>query len=133
MIDIVDELRCIDRNGAFHSRGMPREDGHPVCQRAADEIQRLRVLFVDRDGAYVPEAAKSGVSKWRAGLDDLSRELLSILANIQTAATMSAVLVNDPEEQAAWEAVRDKAAQGAQAYRKAKYPPTSGDKAEAGQ
>jgi hypothetical protein len=130
MIDIVDELRCIDRFGRAQNRILSYPAGHPVCQRAADEIQRLRVVFVDRDGAYVPEAAKSGVANWRAGLDDLSRELLSILANIQTAATMSAVLVNDPEEQAAWEAVRDKAAEGAQAYRKAKYPPATDQQAD---
>lgn len=130
MIDIVVELRCVDRNGSFHSQGMPREDGHPVCQRAADEIERLRCLLVEGDQVYKPVPGQRGASNWRAGLDDLSRELLSILANIQTAATMSAVLVIDPEEQAAWEAVRDKAAEGAQAYRKAKYPPATDQQAD---
>lgn len=133
MIDIVDELRSIDRSGCAHDRCVTRKTGHPVCQRAADEIMRLRALLADPGEMHVPGKVNPPTRNWREGLDDLSRELLAILANIQTAATMSAVLVNDPEEQAAWEAVRDKAAEGAQAYRKAKYPPTSGDKAEAGQ
>lgn len=56
------------------------------------------------------------------GLDDLARELLAILADIQSAAHMAWVLSGDPDEAAAWLMIREKAASGAVAYREHRFP-----------
>lgn len=130
MIDIVAELLHVDRFGRDMVPMLSPKDVHPVCMRAADEIQRLRAQLAMPGEIDVPDATRACLPTWRAGLDDLSRELLSILAHIQTAATMGAVLADDPEEQAAWEAVRDKAAEGAQVYRKARYPVAADQQAD---
>jgi hypothetical protein len=82
-----------------------------VIYRVAREIVEMQ-----------PHAEAAMQASWRSGLDDLSRELLAILAHIETAARMAVVLADDPEEEAAWVLIRDKAAEGAVAYRAHRFP-----------
>lgn len=61
-------------------------------------------------------------------LDELARGLLAILSEIETAAKLAEVLVDDPAEREAWAMIRDKAASGGELYRQAKYPAREEDK-----
>lgn len=105
------------------------QSDEPGCGHLDDRIHYWRDKALTASKS-LRELSGAAPSTWRQGLDDLSSDLLAILANIQTAAHMAEVLATDEDEAAAWKMIREKAAEGPVAYRAVRFPPSQSREAD---